>query len=135
MEESFQRSKNDFDKLIKENEKKTILINLIDTKIKNLIGKNCSNIENNLIELEKQWKNFILKLNSLEEKLIERDNGTLQLTQKLEEQVFNLKHDLDQRHQTFLTQKNQLLQTNQIQIQNLNNQLQVRILFLCFSFI
>ncbi|CAF1561163.1 unnamed protein product [Rotaria magnacalcarata] len=95
-----------------------ILLNLIDFKLKNLIGKNSNNIENNLNELEKQCKNIHLKISLLEEKLIERDNGTLQLTQKLEGQVLNLKHDLDQRHQTFLTQKNQLLQTNLNQIQN-----------------
>ncbi|CAF2242599.1 unnamed protein product [Rotaria magnacalcarata] len=98
--------------------KKKILLNLIDFKLKNLIGKNSNNIENNLNELEKQCKNIHLKISLLEEKLIERDNGTLQLTQKLEGQVLNLKHDLDQRHQTFLTQKNQLLQTNLNQIQN-----------------
>ncbi|CAF2102779.1 unnamed protein product [Rotaria magnacalcarata] len=124
LEENFQRSKIECEHLMKENEKKNILLNLIDFKLKNLIGKNSNNIEHNLNELEKQWKNIHLKINLLEEKLIERDNGTLQLTQKLEEQVLNLKHDLDQRHQTFLTQKNQLLQTNQNQIQNLNIQLQ-----------
>ncbi|CAF3417948.1 unnamed protein product [Rotaria socialis] len=124
LEENFQRSKIECEHLMKENEKKKMLLNLIDFKLKNLIGKNSNNIEHNLHELEKQWKNIHLKINLLDEKLIERDNGTLQLTQKLEEQVLNLKHDLDQRHQTFLTQKNQLLQTNQNQIQNLNIQLQ-----------
>ncbi|CAF4407658.1 unnamed protein product, partial [Rotaria magnacalcarata] len=104
LEENFQRSKIECKHLMKENEKKKILLNLIDFKLKNLIGKNSNNIEHNLNELEKQWKNIHLKINLLEEKLIERDNGTLQLTQKLEEQVLNLKHDLDQRHQTFLTQ-------------------------------
>ena len=65
-----------------------------------------------------------MKSNSLEQKLIERDNGTLQLTQKLEEQVLNLKHDLDQRHKVFLTQRDQLLQRHQNDIQNLTLQLQ-----------
>ncbi|CAF5038267.1 unnamed protein product, partial [Rotaria sp. Silwood1] len=125
IEENFQRTKLECQNLIKENEKKCLLLNVIDVKIKNLIGNNSSkNIEFNLNELEKQWKNCQLKINSLEEKLIERDNGTLQLTQKLEEQVYNLKHDLDQRHQIFLTQKNQLLQSNQNHIQNLTLQLQ-----------
>lgn len=130
LEENIHHLKNENNLFIKENEKKTLLINLIDVKLSNLIGKNSTNIENNLNELEKQWRNLHLKLNSLEDKLIERDNGTLHLTQKLEEQVLNLKHDLDQRHQIFLTQKNQLLLNNQNQIQNLNNQLQV-----CYSVI
>ncbi|CAF1169976.1 unnamed protein product [Rotaria sordida] len=123
-EENVQRLKNECQHLIKENDKKNLLLNIIDVKIKNLIGNNSTNIENNLNELEKQWKNIQNKINSLEDKLIERDNGTLQLTQKLEEQVFHLKHDLDQRHNLFLTQKNQLLQSNQNHIQNLTLQLQ-----------
>ncbi|CAF3572243.1 unnamed protein product [Rotaria sp. Silwood1] len=110
IEENFQRTKLECQNLIKENEKKCLLLNIIDVKIKNLIGNNSSkNIEFNLNELEKQWKNCQLKINSLEEKLIERDNGTLQLTQKLEEQVYNLKHDLDQRHQIFFNTKKSII--------------------------
>lgn len=98
--------------------------------MKNLFGKNSNNIEVNLNELEKQFKSNYIKIKTLEDKLIERDNGTLKLTQKLEEQVINLKKDLDDKHQFYLTQKNHLLQTNQIQIQNLNIQLQVCIFYL-----
>jgi hypothetical protein len=116
--------KRERDHLIKEIENKSTLINSIHLKIRKYIGKNSPNIENDLNEFEKQWNTIHLKCQSLEQKLIERDTGTLQLTQKLEEQVLNLKHDLDQRHKVFLTQRDQLLQRHQNDIQNLTHQLQ-----------
>ncbi|CAF5054087.1 unnamed protein product, partial [Rotaria sp. Silwood1] len=113
IEENFQRTKLECQNLIKENEKKCLLLNIIDVKIKNLIGNNSSkNIEFNLNELEKQWKNCQLKINSLEEKLIERDNGTLQLTQKLEEQKMEIRAN----------ENEQLLKLSNEKSEKLNNE-------------
>ncbi|CAF0894128.1 unnamed protein product [Adineta steineri] len=123
-EESLIRLKRDREHLIKEIEIKSSLINSIQLKFKNLLGKTSINIENDFNDLEKEFKKVLLKSNALEQKLIEKDHDTLLLTQKLEQQVLNLKHDLDQRHQIFLTQKDQLLQRHQNDIQNLTTQLQ-----------
>ena len=128
-EDTLLRLKHDREHLIKEIEKKSSIINSIHFKLKNLLGKNSSNIENDFNQLEKEFQTILVKSNTLEQKLVERDNGTLQLTQKLEEQVLNLKHDLDQRHQVFLTQKDQLLQRHQNDITNLTLQLQVSFIF------
>jgi chromosome segregation ATPase len=123
-EDTFLRLKREREQLLKEIENKNSLINSIHLKIKNFLGKNSSNIENDFNELDNQWKTMHFKCKSLEEKLIERDNGTLQLTQKLEEQVLHFKHDLEQKHKVFLTQREQLLQRHQNDIQNLTIQLQ-----------
>lgn len=112
--------------MLKEIENKNSTINSIHSKLRPFLGKITSNIEQDLNEFENQWKTLHLKCNSLEQKLIERDNGTLQLTQKLEEQVLSFKHDLDQKHKLFLTQREQLLQRHQNDIQNLTLQLQVK---------
>ncbi len=123
-EDTFLRLKREREQLLKEIENKNSIINLVHLKMKNLFGKNSFNIENDLNEFENQWKTIHFKCKSLEEKLIERDNGTLQLTQKLEEQVLHFKHDLEQKHKIFLTQREQLLQRHQNDIQNLTLQLQ-----------
>jgi len=123
-EDTFLRLKREREQLLKEIENKNSMINLVHLKMKNLFGKNSFNIENDLNEFENQWKTIHFKCKSLEEKLIERDNGTLQLTQKLEEQVLHFKHDLEQKHKLFLTQREQLLQRHQNDIQNLTLQLQ-----------
>ena len=123
-EDTFLRLKRDREQLLKEIESKTSLINSIHLKLKNLSGKSSSNIENDFNEFENQWKTMHFKCKSLEEKLIERDNGTLQITQKLEEQVLHFKHDLEQKHKLFLTQREQLLQRHQNDIQTLTVQLQ-----------
>ncbi len=124
-EETFLRLKREREQLIKEIENKKSIINSIHFKLKPFLGKTSTNIENDLNEFEIEWKSLHLKCNSLEQKLIERDNGTLQITQKLEEQVLGFKHDLDQKHKIFLTQREQLLQRHQNDIENLTLQLQV----------
>jgi len=83
-EESLIRLKRDREHLIKEIEKKSLIINSIHLKLKTLLGKSSSNIENDFNEFEKEFQTILLKCNSLEEKLIERDNGTLHLTKQLE---------------------------------------------------
>ncbi len=133
-EDALLRLKHEREQFGKEIEKKTSIINSIHLKLKNILGQNSSNIDNDLNLLENQWKTIHLKCHSLEEKLIERDNGTLQLTQKLEQQVLAFKQDLDQKHQLFLTQREQSLQRHQSDIQNLTLQLQVINIFYFISF-
>ena len=92
----------------------------IHGEMKILIGNHYStnNMEKDFKQLQKLWTNLHLKLNSLEEKLIERDKGTLQLTQKLEEEVLKLK-------EKFINEKDEVLQSNQIHIERLTDELQV----------
>ncbi|CAF0949584.1 unnamed protein product, partial [Adineta ricciae] len=123
-EETLIRLKRDREQLLKDLEKKTATINSIELKLRNFVGKKSSNIENNFNELEKEFEKILLKSTSLEEKLIEKDQGILQLTQKLQEQILLMKNDFDEKHQMFLTQKEQLLLRHQNDIQTLNNQLQ-----------
>lgn len=123
-EQTIIRLKNEREQFTKEIEKKSLLINSIQMKLENLFGKKLSNFEHYLDELDQQWKSIHLKNKSLEEKLIERDFGTLQLTQKLEEQVLNLKNDFHDKHQQFLKQKDAILQKHLGDIQNLNLQIQ-----------
>ena len=119
------RLKNEREHFLKELEKKNSTINSIFLKFETIFGKKSSNINDYLDEFDQQWKTIHLKCNSLEEKLIERDFGTLQLTQKLEEQVLNLKNDFQDKHQQFLKQKDSLLQKHQSDIQNVNYQFQL----------
>lgn len=119
------RLKNEREHFIKELEKKTSIINSVFCKFETIFGKKSSNINDYLDEFDQQWKTIHLKCNSLEEKLIERDFGTLQLTQKLEEQVLNLKNDFQDKHQLFLKQKDSLLIKHQSDIQQINSQLQI----------
>lgn len=124
-EQTLIRLKNEREHFLKELEKKNSMINSIFLKFETIFGKKSSNINDYLDEFDQQWKTIHLKCNSLEEKLIERDFGTLQLTQKLEEQVLNLKNDFQDKHQQFLKQKDSLLQKHLADIQNLNSQLQL----------
>lgn len=102
------------------------LLTIISTNFSLNFSLKTSNEEKDWILLEKQIHFLLSKSQNLEEKLIERDRGTLQLTQKLEEQVLHLKEDFDQKHHLSILHKDQQIDKYLQQIQNLNQQIQVK---------
>ena len=88
------------------------------------------NFKENFLRIESMKNSFEQKQKLLEEKLIERDRGTLVLTQKLEEQVLHLKEDFHQKHLQTIQQKDVLIQKSLQQIQDLHVQIQVRSILL-----
>jgi len=123
-EENILRFKKEREQFIQDIQKKDSIIQIIQKKLQTFIGKTSTNIENDFEQLENLWKSIHIKAHSLEQKLIERDNGTLLLTQKLEEQVLAFKNDLELKHKAFIQQKELLLQRHQNDILQLTNQLQ-----------
>ena len=127
LEEQMNFAKREKENLLKEIDNRSSLLNRLQLRLKNILGhtSSSSSLENEVNLLEKQWNSLQGKCHSLEEKLIERDTGTLHLTQQLEEQVLRLKQDFEHKHHTSLKDKDQLLQRHLADIQNLSLQLQV----------
>ena len=133
LEEQLKFSRREKENLLKEIENRSSSLNVVQLRLQKILGKTNSNsssssssLESDLNLLEKQLNVFESRCHSLEEKLIERDTGTLHLTQQLEEQVLRLKQDFEHKHHNSLKDKDQLLQRHLKDIQNLSLQLQVR---------